>query len=612
MKNYVHQILIADIENIFDHLPKATKAIPSFFNEKEYEYILWDKNKIREFIIKYFDDQVLFAYDNLKPYAYKADLARYCIAYIYGGWYIDLNIEIVGPPPKVSEIDMVLIRDYNNGTHTAPWQIANGLFYSVANYPVFQIAIDMIVENVKNKFYGKRTLSITGPELFGRALAQHGFHAEGTRYFVGDFVDNKSLNRKQFVLNEKTFALHKTGLGGQVGILGTNDYVKMWHSKNVYENFNVPKTMLNKRTNIKHTVAEPIIEKESSLNFSIHTDNPVDGAEHFGYALAFHKIKETIGKIKIDGQDINVTRNDPNTKIQLFMGSNPGQFHPNQYKIQMTQWESTIAPAAWKVHAKRYNEFWTANPFGAKAIIRSGVPAEKVFVYEHGIDGSVWTPKLRGQNDKIRFLHVDSDSPRKRSDLALWAFKKAFGDNPNYELTLKYSLKKTSYSDTFKNSTADWSDPNVMKNQGRWEGNVRHIEEITSTEDLVKIYHYHDILIYPSEGEGFGFIPLQALATGMPVISTGIWASYEKYFNGNVIDSDFGKSSFMQHYPGKCIIPVPISASRLMTQVAANMDAQAKLFYNRVPEVVEEYSWENKTRPVIEALYKRVGKSFFK
>jgi hypothetical protein len=97
----------------------------------------------------------------------------------------------------------------------------------------------------------------------------------------------------------------------------------------------------------------------------------------------------------------------------------------------------------------------------------------------------------------------------------------------------------------------------------------------------------------------------------MPVISTGIWASYEKYFNGNIIDSDFGKSTFMKHYPGKCIIPVPMSVSRLMSKVAMNMDAQAKLFYDRVPEVTEEYSWENKTRPVMEALYKRAGQDLF-
>jgi glycosyltransferase involved in cell wall biosynthesis len=193
----------------------------------------------------------------------------------------------------------------------------------------------------------------------------------------------------------------------------------------------------------------------------------------------------------------------------------------------------------------------------------------------------------------------------------LWAFKKAFGDDPNYELTLKYSLKKTKYYDTFKESKVNWDNPKVMEKQGRWEGNVRHIEEITSTEDLVKIYHYHDALVYPSEGEGFGFIPLQGLVTGMPVISTGVWPSYEKYFNGNIIASNLGPSTFMKHYPGKCVIPIPRSLVRLMKEFAENMQQQCNLFYNRSSEVAEEYSWENKTKPVIEALYKRVDKEMF-
>jgi hypothetical protein len=591
----VHQILITDMKTVDNIVPAKTKTVLEYF--KGYEYMLWTSKEIRSLIENNFHPDVLKAYDKLMPYAYKADLARYCIAYVHGGWYVDLNIEVVSAPPDVEKFDLVLIRDYNNGERIAPWQIANGLFYAKAKHPAIKTAIDMVVENTKKLYYGKRTLSPTGPELFGKAIAFYGWDGNYTNYLVGDFVDNQRKDRKVFSINNRTFALHKVLAGGVTNIPGTNNYVQMWHDKNIY--------------NVDSDVSQTKKKKSDKPKMSIHTDNPVDGVEHFGYALAFHKIKESIGLVKIDGKNIDVTKNDPDTTIQLFMGSNPGQFHDGQYKIQMTQWESTMAPPAWKKHAENYNEFWTANPFGAAAIIKAGIPKEKVFVYEHGIDGSVWTPKLRGQNDKVRFLHVDSDNPRKRSDLVIKAFKKAFADNPNYELTLKYSLKKTKYYDTFEESKVDWDDPKVMAKQGRWEGNIRHIEEITSTEDLVKIYHYHDVLVYPSEGEGFGFIPLQALATGMPTISTGVWPSYEKFLNGNIIDSTLGPSTFMKHYPGKCVIPDLRSTVRMLINVAKNIDEQSKLFYERASEVAEEYSWENKTRPVIEALYERVGKEMF-
>ena len=45
----------------------------------------------REFISKYFNKDVLEAYDTLLPGAYKADLWRYCILYKMGGIYMDIK-----------------------------------------------------------------------------------------------------------------------------------------------------------------------------------------------------------------------------------------------------------------------------------------------------------------------------------------------------------------------------------------------------------------------------------------------------------------------------------------------------------------------------------------
>jgi glycosyltransferase involved in cell wall biosynthesis len=276
----------------------------------------------------------------------------------------------------------------------------------------------------------------------------------------------------------------------------------------------------------------------------------------------------------------------------------------------MSQWESTIVPPTWKRFSRRYDEFWTANYYGAAAMERSGISPKKIHVMEHGVDSSIWTPTLRGHSNKIRFLHIDSDNPRKRSDLVLEAFKKAFGDNPDYELTLKYSLVNAKNTDTFPKSSVDWSRQDILEHHGEWYRNVRRIRELTTTEDLVKLYHFHDVLVYPSEGEGFGLIPLQALATGMPTISTGIWPSYEKYINGNIIDSKFGKSTYIERFPGDCIIPDLDSTVELMKSVANNIEKQSELFYSRVPEIQEEYSWENKVVPVIKKLYRRVPDKF--
>lgn len=326
---------------------------------------------------------------------------------------------------------------------------------------------------------------------------------------------------------------------------------------------------------------------------------------YFGYAYAFDRIQQSISNFEYQGKKMSLDLNSPKSRVQMFFGSPPGFFYDHQYKIQMSQWESTKAPESWRGNAERYNEFWTANEFGRQAIINVGVPEEKVFVYEHGVDASIWTPKMRGQDNKIRFLHVDSGSPRKRADIAISAFKKAFGDDNNYELILKYSH--------YDNKGLDWNQREVLESTGEWEGNIRHIKENIDIRHLVTLYHFADVLVYPSEGEGFGFIPMQALATGMPVISTSRWCSYEQYLGGNVIDSTLGISPVVETYQrdGDVVLPDEESLVCLMKEITENIKYESQHFYDQVPQIVEEYSWQNQTNKAMKSLINRVGIDLF-
>jgi glycosyltransferase involved in cell wall biosynthesis len=327
---------------------------------------------------------------------------------------------------------------------------------------------------------------------------------------------------------------------------------------------------------------------------------------YFGYAYTYQEIEKHLRNYKNDKEKLQLDLNSPKCKIQLYYGSPPGFFYQHQYKIQMTQWESTLVPPSWVDDAKNYQEFWTANQFGADAMINAGIPKEKVFVYEHGVDSKFWTPFKRGKNGVVRFLHVDSGSPRKRADIAVESFKKAFGSNLDYELTLKYSHQPA--------SGVDWNNPDIMENHGEWEnGNIRHIRENMDIEHLKAIYNFHDVLIYPSEGEGFGLIPLQALATGMPVISTNIWCSYEKFFGKNIINSTLGVSPVVENYQrfGEVVLPDVDSTVYLMKKVANEIENQSEYFFNQIPDVVKEYDWQYRTNMAMDSLVNRVGRDMF-
>jgi len=341
--------------------------------------------------------------------------------------------------------------------------------------------------------------------------------------------------------------------------------------------------------------------------FSIHAHPWLrSSGSNFGYSYSFNEISKHIRLTEIDGKKLQVDLNSPKSKMQLHYGTPPGSFYPHQYKIQMTQWESTLAPPAWLDFSKNYDEWWTANQFGADAFANCGIPEEKIHVYEHGVDSQTWTPKLRGLNKKIRFLHIDSGSPRKRADLAIEAFSLAFGDNPDFELTLKYSHHPS--------SGADWSDLKTLQTHGEWSTkNIRHIKETVTLDELVALFHFHDVLLYPSEGEGFGLIPLQALVTGMPIVSTSRWCSYEKYFSDHVIDSTLGKSKTVETYEryGDVVLPDLDSFVQQLKNITDNFDSKAKSFYEQSPQVSADYDWQRRTDGAMNSLLKRVGAEMF-
>jgi len=49
----------------------------------EFKYYLYDDNMSRNFIMEYFDNEIVYTFDKLKPGAFKSDLWRLCILYIY-------------------------------------------------------------------------------------------------------------------------------------------------------------------------------------------------------------------------------------------------------------------------------------------------------------------------------------------------------------------------------------------------------------------------------------------------------------------------------------------------------------------------------------------------
>jgi mannosyltransferase OCH1-like enzyme len=234
----------APVDRLPPVLEEASQELRACFIDAEYS--LWNDASIRAFLTQEFEGDVLKAYDNLIPFAYRSDLARYCLLYHFGGWYADLGIRSAGNHvvPAVSEdIDFIFFWDL--GDLLAPFRsfydCMNGLLFSRPGNPVLATAIELVVKNSRNHFYGCDSMSPTGPGVLGRAIAIHG---KSERHYDGHFLQltpqHHQKNRAYVTREGVIIAWHRSRLNpnatslADLGAIGTNDYRLLWKERRVY------------------------------------------------------------------------------------------------------------------------------------------------------------------------------------------------------------------------------------------------------------------------------------------------------------------------------------------------------------------------------------------
>ena len=226
MKSF--SILISD-KGVSPEIPSTIESFNNYIPNNS--HTIWNDEMIRSFLEEEYTTEVLDAYDSLTAYAYKADFASYCILLKMGGLYSAITNELVSTPPSLNDKELIIFRDINSETS---WAVACQLIIAQPNSSVFAFAINKILDNVKNKYYGYNPLCITGPIVLGHAVASVG---KFPIYSVGNF---SGVPDRTFNLEDGTIlAKYKKLPGGNVGIAGTNNYNDFWNDENVYGEKNI-------------------------------------------------------------------------------------------------------------------------------------------------------------------------------------------------------------------------------------------------------------------------------------------------------------------------------------------------------------------------------------
>jgi len=189
---------------------------------------LYDELECREFIQKHFKPDVLDAYDRLKPCSYKADLWRYCILYINGGFYMDIKYRCKNNFKFISLSEKeYFVLDKN------PLNIYTALIVCLPKNEIMNKCINKIVENVNNNFYGDDCLDITGPGLLGTFFTPE---EKKLLELTHDFSYEYNKINKYYIVKDNIIILefYENYREEQLKYQKNKHYGELWKEKNIY------------------------------------------------------------------------------------------------------------------------------------------------------------------------------------------------------------------------------------------------------------------------------------------------------------------------------------------------------------------------------------------
>ncbi|MCS6840967.1 MAG: glycosyltransferase [Roseiflexus sp.] len=196
-----------------------------------------------------------------------------------------------------------------------------------------------------------------------------------------------------------------------------------------------------------------------------------------------------------------------------------------RYRIGYTMLETDRLPDEWVYQANQMDEVWTPTHWGAEVFRASGV-RRPVYVVPLGVNPNYFHPGIAGRKpgNRFVFLSIFEWIERKAPELLIRAYQQTFRRSDDVLLLLKILNHDPSLDIARRISDLIRSDgPPIV---------VLPNQKVASYQ-VGCLYRSADCFVLPTRGEGWGMTTLEAMACGLPVISTD-WGGQTEFLHSGI------------------------------------------------------------------------------